>query len=154
MGSYNVVVLAGDAVGPEIITEGMKVIRAALEVVSMDVHFVEREMGAGLYKRDGVSLSEETRDAVKQADAVFFGSVGLLDVSVPFDQSAMMWLRHNLDLYANIRPVKLYKGVVSPLRDTSERKIDYVVFRENTEGLYTYGKGGFFIGDDAAAGAF
>ena len=150
MGSYNVVVLAGDGVGPEIVAEGLKVIRAALDVVPMDVLLEEREMGAGLYRKDGVALSGETKAAVKNADAVFFGSVGLPDVRIPFDQSAMMWLRHNLDLFANVRPVKLYKGVVSPLVSAAERDIDYVVFRENTEGLYTYGKGGFFIRDDAA----
>jgi 3-isopropylmalate dehydrogenase len=78
--------------------------------------------------------------------------VGLPDVRLPDGrevQSGYIY-RQDLDLYANIRPVKLYKGVESPLKKAQEKGIDYVIFRENTEGLYTFGKGGFRIGNEAA----
>ncbi|MFH1756805.1 MAG: isocitrate/isopropylmalate dehydrogenase family protein [Pseudomonadota bacterium] len=152
MGSYRVVVLPGDGVGPEIIKEGMKVIRAALALTSLDVQFTELEIGAGRYRRTGTAFSPEDIEKVRKADAVYFGAVGLPDVRLPDGrevQSGYIY-RQDLDLYTNIRPVKLYKGIESPLKKAQEKGIDYVIFRENTEGLYTFGKGGFRIGDEAA----
>jgi len=152
MGSYRVVVLPGDGVGPEIIQEGMKVIRAALDLVSLDVQFTELEIGAARYRRTGTAFGQEDIEKVRKADAVYFGAVGLPEVRLPDGrevQSGYIY-RQDLDLYANIRPVKLYPGVESPLKKAREKGIDYVIFRENTEGLYTFGKGGFRIGNEAA----
>lgn len=152
MGSYKVVVLPGDGVGPEIIKEGMKVIRAALDMTPLDVQFTELEIGAGRYRRTGTAFSQEDIETVRKADAVYLGAVGLPDVRLPDGrevQSGYIY-RQDLDLYANIRPVKLYPGVESPLKKAQEKGIDYVIFRENIEGLYTFGKGGFRIGNEAA----
>ena len=152
MRSYSVVVLPGDGVGPEIIKEGMKIIRAAMDRVSLEVQFTELEIGAARYRRTGAAFSQEDIETVRKADAVYFGAVGLPDVRLPDGREvqAGYTYRLDLDLYANIRPVKLYPGVESPLRNAGEKGIDYVIFRENTEGLYTFGRGGFRIGKEAA----
>ena len=152
MASYRIVVLPGDGVGPEIIAEGLKVIQAAMGAVSLEARFTELEIGAARYRRTGQAFGQEDIEKVRQADAVYFGAVGLPDVRLPDGrevQSGYIY-RQDLDLYANIRPVKLYRGVESPLKKAQEKGIDYVIFRENTEGLYTFGKGGFRIGKDAA----
>jgi len=152
MTTYQIVVLPGDGVGPEIIREGLKVIRAALEIVSLDIQFTEIEIGAGRYRRTGTAFSQEDIQKARKADAIYFGSVGIPDVRWPDGREVQSgWTyRLDLDLYANIRPVKLYPGVESPLKKGQEKGIDYVIFRENTEGLYTFGRGGFRIGRDAA----
>jgi 3-isopropylmalate dehydrogenase len=152
MASYKVAVLPGDGVGPEIIREGLKVIRAALDLVSLEIEFTELEIGAARYRRTGVAFGQEDIEKVRKADAVYFGAVGLPDIRLPDGrevQSGYIY-RQDLDLYANIRPVKLYPGVESPLKKAQEKGIDYVIFRENTEGLYTFGRGGFRIGNEAA----
>jgi 3-isopropylmalate dehydrogenase len=152
MKSYRIMVLPGDGVGPEIIREGLKVIRAALDLVSLDVRFTELEIGAARYRRTGTAFGQEDIEKVRKADAVYFGAVGLPDVRLPDGrevQSGYIY-RQDLDLYANIRPVKLYPGIESPLKKAREKGIDYVIFRENTEGLYTFGRGGFRIGNEAA----
>jgi 3-isopropylmalate dehydrogenase len=152
MAQYQVVVLPGDGVGPEIIREGLKVIKEALNLVSLDVQFIELEIGAARYHRTGSAFGREDIEKVRKADAVYLGAVGLPDVRLPDGrevQSGYIY-RQDLDLYANIRPVKLYQGVESPLKKAQEKGIDYVIFRENIEGLYTFGKGGFRIGNEAA----
>jgi len=152
MAAYQIVVLPGDGVGPEIIAEGLKVIRSAMKAVSLEVQFAELEIGAARYRRTGTAFGQEDIEKVRKADAVYFGAVGLPEVRLPDGrevQSGYIY-RQDLDLYANIRPVKLYKGVESPLKKAQEKGIDYVIFRENTEGLYTFGKGGFRIGKEAA----
>lgn len=152
MGSYHVVVLPGDGVGPEIIAEGMKVIRLALDRVSLNVQFIELEIGAGRYRRTGTAFFQEDIEKVRKADAVYLGAVGLPDVRLPDGREVQAGYNYrlDLDLYANIRPIKLHRGVNSPLKKAGEKGIDYVIFRENTEGLYTFGRGGFRIGKEAA----
>lgn len=148
MRPYKIAVLAGDGVGPEVIREGLKVIRTALNRVGMNVQLTEMEMGYHLYQRTGVALPKETMDEVMKSDAIYFGAIGVPGVQASLDQSPLGKLRKGLDLYANVRPAKLYKGVESPLKGVTE--IDYVIFRENSEGLYNYGKGEFIVRDDVA----
>ena len=152
MATYRIVVLPGDGVGPEIIREGMKVIRAAMDRASLEAEFTELEIGAGRYRRTGTAFSEEDKAIARKADAIYFGSVGIPEVRWPDGREVQSgWTyRLDLDLYANIRPVKLYPGIDSPLKKAQEKGIDYVIFRENTEGLYTFGRGGFRIGKEAA----
>ena len=83
MASYKVAVLPGDGVGPEIIREGLKVIRAALESVSLEIEFTELEIGAARYRRTGAAFGQEDIEKVRKADAVYFGAVGLPDVRLP-----------------------------------------------------------------------
>lgn len=152
MGSYDVVVLPGDGVGPEIIQEGIKAIRAALGLVDMDVRFKELEIGSERFRRTGVAFSQEDMEVTRKADAIYFGAAGLPDVRLPDGREVQTGYnyRRDLELYANIRPIKLYDGVVSPLSQAKKSGIDYVIFRENLEGLYTFGQGGFRIGKEAA----
>jgi len=140
--------MEGDGVGPEVIREGRKVISAALESMDVDVQFYEIEVGCEHYRKTGFDLDPKDMDQIKKADAIYFGSIGMPNITVPYEKISMGILRRGLDLYANVRPIKLYEGVDSILK--KPKKIDYVIFRENTEGLYTFGKGGFIIGDEAA----
>ncbi len=95
MAPYNIVVLPGDGVGPEIIREGLKVIRAAMEVVPLEMQFTELEIGAARYRRTGAAFSQEDVDKVRKADAVFFGSVGLPDVRLPDGREGIVRGRHS-----------------------------------------------------------
>jgi 3-isopropylmalate dehydrogenase len=150
--TYRIVVIKGDGIGPALVDASIEVLRAVqqrLETFKLDIDY--REAGAEEYRRTGRSMSEETFAAVKSADATMKGPVGLPDVRGPDGTEAGLLggvLRTGLDAYANVRPVRLWPGVQAPL--SSAGVIDYLIVRENTEGLYlSRGKG---IGtDDAVA---
>jgi len=152
MKNYRIAVLPGDGVGPEILTEGLKVIRAALGNRISCCEFVEYEIGAARYKRTGLACPPETITGCRSSDAIYFGCVGLPEVRKEdgSEVQAGYTYRIDLDLYANIRPVKLYAGVESPLKNKRAGEIDYLILRENTEGLYTWGKGAFRVQDEVA----
>jgi 3-isopropylmalate dehydrogenase len=152
MNKYKIAVLPGDGVGPEVITEGLKVIQAALGPACSSCTFTEYPIGAALYKKTGVGCPPETIHACRNADAIYFGCTGLPDVrnEAGVEMQSGYFYRIDLDLYANIRPVKLYPGVQTPLKNKKPEQIDYVVLRENVEGLYNWGKGYIRIGEQAA----
>lgn len=152
MKNYKIAVLPGDGIGPEILAEGLKVIQAALGSKRSSCTFSEYPIGAALYKRTGVACPPETREACRNADAIYFGCTGLPDVRKEdgSEVRAGYNYRLDLDLYANIRPVKLYAGVESPLKNRKPGEIDYIVLRENTEGLYSWGQGAFRVKDQVA----
>jgi 3-isopropylmalate dehydrogenase len=152
MKNYKIAVLPGDGVGPEILAEGLKVIKAALGYRLSSWTFVEYEIGAAHYKKAGLACPPETIAACRTSDAIFFGCVGLPDVRKEdgSEVQAGYTYRIDLDLYANIRPIKLYAGVDSPLKNRRPGEIDYVILRENTEGLYTWGQGSFRVKDQVA----
>ena len=150
---YSIAVLPGDGIGPEVVSEGVKVLKAALSLVSgVRFEFTTYEVGAGLYRRTGVALPDDVYEACRKADAIFFGACGLPDVRRPDGTEAgtevQLELRFRLDLYAGIRPIKLYPGIDSPLRNAS--RIDYVIVRENTEGLYASRRGGVVLRNEVA----
>lgn len=153
MARYNIAVLPGDGIGPEIIEEGLKILKAVEEVCSeLKMNFTTYETSATLYARTGVALPQEVFDECAKADAIFFGSVGLPDIRLPDGTEVggeiMFRLRFDLDLYAGVRPVKLYPNVDSPLKDKQAGGIDYVIVRENVEGLYASRGGGTNIRDE------
>lgn len=153
--TYRIAVLPGDGIGPETVAEGVKVLHAALDLVpEARFEFTTYEVGAGLYRRTGVALPDEVFAACREADAIFFGSCGLPDVRRPDGAEAgndvQLELRFRLDLYAGIRPIRLYPGVQSPLRTEGRPPIDYIVVRENTEGLYASRRGGLILRDEVA----
>jgi 3-isopropylmalate dehydrogenase len=138
MKSYEIAVIHGDGIGPE-------VCRAAVEVLSETLganrlHLIEYPAGAEHYGKTGIAFPEETFEGCRKADAILHGTAGLPGITHPDGTEAGLdfglQLRFRLDLYANIRPIKLYKGVVCPLRKFESGDIDYVILRENTEGLY------------------
>lgn len=136
---YRIAVLPGDGTGPELIEEGIKVLEAAQEVTpGLNLSFAKYETGSSLYKRTGVVCPPEVFDACRNADAIYKGPIGLPDVRYPdgTELNVDIMLRIGLDLYANIRPAKLRPGVSTILKDKKSGDIDYVVVRENTEGLY------------------
>jgi len=151
MGIYKIAVLPGDGVGPELIREARKVLRA-VEKVFPDLQFDCKEFptGALCYQKTGCDLPIETFEACRTSDAIFFGSAGLPDIrySDGTEIAPQLTLRFTLDLYAGIRPIKKYAGVPAVL--ASDPPIDYIVLRENTEGLYASRGGGVRIGKELA----
>jgi 3-isopropylmalate dehydrogenase len=140
-----IAVIPGDGIGKEVTPEAVKVIRAATAAAKRPLEFVELDWGADRYLKDGVSLPAGAVEMLRdEFDAILFGALG--DPRVPSNQHAadiLLGLRFKLDLYVNARPVELLADRLTPLRDRTEKDIRFMVFRENTEGLYV-GVGGFF----------
>ena len=151
MSTYNITVLPGDGVGPEVVAEAMKVL-LALEEPHPNLRFVfsEHPVGAACYQETGEDLPESTLQACRQSDAILFGSAG--DPAIRFPDGTeiapQLTLRFVLDLYAGIRPIKKYPGVPPLL--SADPPIDYVILRENTEGLYASRGAGVRVGDEVA----
>jgi len=143
-----IAVIPGDGIGKEVTPEAVKVLRAATAPARRPLEFVEFDWGADKYLREGVSLPADAVAILRdEFDAILFGALG--DPRVPTNQHAadiLLGLRFKLDLYVNARPVELLHERLTPLRDRSEKDIRFMVFRENTEGLYV-GVGGFFKKD-------
>jgi 3-isopropylmalate dehydrogenase len=142
--SHRVAVIKGDGIGPELVDAALLVLEAAKEALGFALEIDLREGGAEFYRRTGASLAPESFEAIKRADAAMKGPVGLPEVRLPDGTGAGLLggvLRIGLDAYANVRPVRLLPGVEAPLK-ANAGEIDYVVVRENTEGLYlSRGKG-------------
>jgi 3-isopropylmalate dehydrogenase len=132
-------VIGGDGIGPEVIAEALKVLRVALPG-SVTLETTEYELGAKHWHATGETLTDATLEKLREHDAILLGAVG--DPTVPsgvLERGLLLKLRFSFDHYVNLRPSKLFPGVVGPLR--SEAPIDFVVVREGTEGPYT-GNGG------------
>ncbi len=140
-----IAVIPGDGIGKEVIPEAIKVLRAVVAPARRQMELVEFDWGADKYLREGVSLPAGAVEMLRdEFDAILFGALG--DPRVPSNQHAadiLLGLRFKLDLYVNARPVELLHDRYTPLRERTERDIRFMVFRENTEGLYV-GVGGFF----------
>ncbi|MFI5392537.1 MAG: 3-isopropylmalate dehydrogenase [Myxococcota bacterium] len=134
-------VIRGDGTGPEVVAEGLKV----LDAVKGDVAFelVEFDLGAERYLRTGEVLPDEELDGLREMDAVFLGAVGDPRVKPGIlERDLLLKARFGLDQYVNLRPVVRYPGVETLVPSHSEDDVNFVVVRENSEGLYT-GAGGF-----------
>jgi 3-isopropylmalate dehydrogenase len=140
---YKIAYLPGDGVGPEITKEGRKVIAAAQKKYSFQTAWKEYDLGARRYLRTGETITDKDLAELKTFDAIYLGAVGSPDVKPGIlEQGVLLRMRFELDQYINLRPVKLFPGVDCPLKDKGPKDIDFVVVRENTEGLYA-GAGGF-----------
>ncbi|MEV4162473.1 3-isopropylmalate dehydrogenase [Nonomuraea dietziae] len=131
-------VIPGDGIGTEVVTEGLKV----LEAVGVKIESTHYDLGATRYHATGETLSDEVLQELRGYDAILLGAIG--DPSVPpgiLERELLLRLRFELDHYVNLRPVKLFPGVETPLADTLPGDIDMVVVREGTESLYA-GAGG------------
>jgi 3-isopropylmalate dehydrogenase len=141
--SYRVAVVPGDGTGPEVIAEGLKVLNAASAKYGFKLNLTHYDLGGERYKRTGEVLSDETVEELRKFDAIYLGAIGHPDVKAGIlEKGILLKLRFSLDQYINLRPVKLYAGVDTPLKDKKPDDIDFVVVRENSEGLYA-GAGGF-----------
>ncbi len=152
--SYKLAIVGGDGIGPEVCQAALNVVKTALGVERI-LDCTEYHAGADCYTRTGVAFPSETLEGCRNADAILHGAAGLPGVVYPdgteAGQDFTLQLRVALDLYANVRPIKLYEGVTSALRRFEPGQIDYVILRENTEGLYASRGGGVVVGDEAAA---
>jgi 3-isopropylmalate dehydrogenase len=136
--SIRLAVIAGDGIGPEVVAEGLKVLRA----VQPGVEVTSYDLGARRWHASGETLPDSVLTELRQVDAILLGAVG--DPGVPsgvLERGLLLRLRFALDHHVNLRPVKLYPGVATPLRDGSPETIDMVFVREGTEGPYA-GAGG------------
>ena len=133
-------VVGGDGIGPEVTAEALKVLRAAAREVTFDE--TEYDLGARRWHKSGETLPDAVLEEIQGHDAILLGAVG--DPSVPsgiLERGLLLRLRFELDQYVNLRPVRLYPGVTTPLAAARAENIDMVVVREGTEGPYA-GAGG------------
>lgn len=146
-----IAVIPGDGIGKEVIPEAVKVLAAAVAAAEHKVLLSEFDWGADRYLSDGTTLPADAVEMFhKNFDAILLGAMG--DPRVPSNQHAadiLLGLRFKLDLYVNARPCVLFDRRYTPLKDRTEKDVNFVVFRENTEGLYV-GTGGFFQKGTAA----
>ena len=140
-----IAIIPGDGIGKEVIPEAMKVLKAAAAAGGRELVLTEFDWGADRYLRDGTTLPSDAVEMFhRDFDAILLGAMG--DPRVPTNIHAadiLLGLRFKLDLYVNARPCVLFDRRFTPLRDRTEKDVDFIVFRENTEGLYV-GMGGFF----------
>lgn len=137
MTTYDIGVIPGDGIGPDVVTEGLKVLRAVMARAGFDCNFVEYPYSGAYYLKTKELVPERVIDEWRDLDAVFLGAIGHPDVEPGLvERSVILGLRFGLDLYINLRPIKLYAAHLCPLKDKEPGDIDFVVVRENTEGLY------------------
>jgi len=140
---YKIAVIPGDGTGPEVVREGLKVLEAVAAKKDIVYELVKFDLGGERYKKTGELLPDSVVEELRQCDVIYLGAIGHPDVKPGvLEKGILLKMRFDLDQYINLRPVKLLPGVETPLKDKGPEDIDFVVVRENTEGLYT-GSGGF-----------
>lgn len=137
MTPYEIATIDGDGIGPEVCQSTITVLR---EACGERLRFTSYDGGAAHYAKTGAVLPEDTYAACRQSHAILHGAAGLPGITYPdgteVGNDLHLQLRFKLDLYANVRPIRLYRGAKSPLAGWQPGQIDYVIVRENTEGLY------------------
>ncbi len=145
--TYRIAVLGGDGIGPEVVTEGRKVLEAVADAEGFEVGTETYDLGGRRYLDTGETLSDATLHELYGFDAIYLGAVGTPEVPPGvLERGLLLRLRAVFDLYVNLRPVKLYPGVESPIAGLTPERCDLIVVRENTEGLYTGGGGVVYRG--------
>ncbi|MBC7269665.1 MAG: tartrate dehydrogenase [Streptomyces sp.] len=149
--TYRIAAIPGDGIGREVVPEGLRCLRAAADAHGFELDVTEFDFASADYwLKHGTMLPEDWRDVLGGFDAIFFGAVGWPEV-VPDHVSlwgSLLQLRRGFDQYVNLRPVRLLRGVRSPLRDHRPGDIDFYVVRENTEGEYSSIGGRIFEGTE------
>ena len=139
---HRIAVIPGDGTGTEVVREGLKVLEAAAQATGFRYDTTTYDFGGDRYLRTGEALPDSAIEELRGFDAIYLGAIGHPDVPPgPLEVGILLRIRFELDQYINLRPVKLYPGVDCPLKDKGPEDIDFVVVRENTEGLYS-GMGG------------
>ncbi len=142
MSTYKIPVVPGDGVGPELIDEGKKVLDAASEVFGFELNWIDYPFGAERYLGTGDLLSEEELKELSRYKAIYFGAIGDPRVEPGvLEKGILLKIRFYFDQYINLRPIKLLKGVETPLKNKGPEDINFLVVRENTEDFYV-GMGG------------
>ncbi len=143
MAAAKIAVLPGDGTGPEVVREGLKVMEAVAKKVGFTYELCNYDFGGERYLKTGEVISDAAIDELRQYDAIYLGAVGHPDVKPGIlEKGLLLRLRFELDQYINLRPVRAYPNVPTPLKDKGPDDINFIVVRENTEGIYT-GMGGF-----------
>jgi len=141
--TYKIAVIPGDGTGPEVIAEAVKVLKATADKFKFKVDLTNFDFGGERYKRTGETLPDRAVEELRQFDAILLGAIGHPDVAPGIlEKGILLKARFDLDQYINLRPVKLYPGVETPLKNKGPEDIDFVVVRENSGDAYT-GAGGF-----------
>lgn len=134
---YRIGTIPGDGTGPEVTAEAVKVLDAVAGKNGIRYELVEYDVGGERYKKTGEVLPDSVRDELGTMDAAFLGAIGHPDVRPGIlEKGILLELRFFYEMYINLRPVKLYPGVWTPIKDKGPQDIDFVVVRENTEGIY------------------
>ncbi|TMQ00472.1 MAG: 3-isopropylmalate dehydrogenase [Verrucomicrobia bacterium] len=143
MKSYHLAVIGGDGTGPEVVREAIKVLDAAAKKFSLKLDYAHYDLGGERYLRTQEALPDSVVGELRKFPAILLGAIGHPDVKPGIlEKGILLRLRFDLEQYINLRPVKLYDERFCPLKDKTPADIDFVVVRENNEGLYT-GSGGF-----------
>jgi 3-isopropylmalate dehydrogenase len=143
MQTYRIAILPGDGTGPEVVAEAEKVIEAAARRFEFKVEKVRYDLGGERYMRTGEVLPDSVLDELRRHQAILLGAIGHPEVKPGIlEKGILLRIRFALDQYINLRPVRLYPGVFTPIKDKGPKEIDYAVVRENSGDLYT-GAGGF-----------
>ncbi len=140
---YKIAVIPGDGTGPEVVNEGVKVLKAIGKKFNIDFDFRFYDYGGERYLKTGETIPDKDIDELRGFNAIYLGAIGHPEVKPGIlEKGILLKLRFELDQYINLRPIKLYPNVETPLANKGPEDIDFVVVRENTEGLYV-GVGGF-----------
>jgi 3-isopropylmalate dehydrogenase len=140
--TYKIAVIPGDGTGPEVVDEARKALDVATAKFGFKLDMTDFDYGGDRYLRTGEVLPDSAADELRQFDAILLGAIGHPDVKPGIlEKGILLRLRFELDQYINLRPVRLYPGVETPLKDKGPDEIDYAVIRENSGGIYT-GTGG------------
>lgn len=141
---YNIALIPGDGIGPEVIQEGKRIVDFACHSTGINIKWHEYPFGAEYYLEKGILLPDSALSEIKDMDAIYFGAVG--DPAIKpgiLEKEILLKIRFYFDQYINLRPVKLYEGIPGPLKNKGPDDINFYVIRENTEDFYI-GTGGRF----------
>lgn len=142
-----IAVVPGDGIGPEVVSQGVKVLEKLEEISDLNLEFKEFPLGAEHYLETGELVTDEVKEELAQFDAIYLGAVGDPRVKPGvLEHGILLDLRFSFDQYINLRPIRLYDKRFTPLKDKDPADIDMMIVRENTEGLYS-GVGGFLKKD-------
>lgn len=138
-----IAVLGGDGTGPEVVAEGVKVLKAISKLENIDMQFDDYDFGGARYLKTGTIITDEEVEQLRGYSSILLGAIGHPDVAPGIlERGLLLKLRFEFDQYINLRPVKLFPGVETPLKDKKPEDLDFVVIRENTEDMYA-GIGGW-----------
>lgn len=150
MTTHRLAILGGDGIGPEVVEQGLKVLDVVQKAEGFDTERVDYDLGGRRYLDTGEVLSDETLEDLRNHDAIYLGAVGTPDVPPGvIERGLLLKLRFAFDQFVNLRPVRLYDGVTSPIAGLTPERCDMVVIRENTESVYAGAGGTLYKGTPA-----